>query len=528
MTPKIRKFPIGIQDFKDLRKSGYLYVDKTALIYKLATEGKPYFLSRPRRFGKSLLLSTIAYYFEGRKDLFEGLAIESLETEWTQHPVFYIDMNKESYTDFQSLLSGLDTNLRFLEETWGRNEDEKTPVARFEGLVRRAYEQTGNGVVVLFDEYDKPLIQTMNDPDNNERIRNGLKGFYGLMKSMDKYLSFVMYSGVTKFSKISIFSDMNQPDDISQLAEYAEICGISENELHENFEQDIVELANKNNSTYEGTLAELRRRYDGYHFAKNSAGMYNPFSLLKTLKYKEYGTYWYQTGTPTFLVKLIASGDMDISNFEDNISIEANKIDEYKVGEYSPVPILYQSGYLTIKDYDPDINSYTLGFPNEEVKYGFLSDLMPTYLPLKNQNPIDFSAAQFYKALRESRIDDFMRLLRARFAAIPYDLKGKSERSYQLGFYLIFTLMGQYCQTEVKSAKGRADAVVMTRDAIYVFEFKLQPGSTAEEALAQIDDRGYLIPYTADHRRLVKIGVEFSKKERGISRWLVIEESTTA
>ncbi|MDR3252423.1 MAG: AAA family ATPase, partial [Tannerella sp.] len=388
MTIKKRKFPIGIQDYKDLRTSGYLYVDKTAIIYKMVDEGKQYFLSRPRRFGKSLLLSTIAYYFEGCRDLFEGLAIEKLETEWTQHPVFYIDMNKESYTDFQSLLSGLDTNLRSLEETWGRNEDEKTPTARFEGLIRRAYQQTGKGVVVLFDEYDKPLIETMDNPETNERIRKELKGFYGLMKSMDKYLRFVTYSGVTKFSKISIFSDLNQPKDISQLRDYAEICGISESEVINNFEPDIRALAKETNASYEETLAELRRRYDGYHFAKNSAGMYNPFSLLNTLDDRDYGTYWYKTGTPTYLVKLIASGEMDISNFEDNISIEANRIDEYKVGEYSPVPILYQSGYLTIKGYERDINSYILGFPNEEVKYSFLNDLMPTYLPLKNQNPL--------------------------------------------------------------------------------------------------------------------------------------------
>ncbi|MDR3252004.1 MAG: ATP-binding protein [Tannerella sp.] len=521
MTPKTRKFPIGMQDYKDLRTSGYLYVDKTALIYKLATEGKQYFLSRPRRFGKSLLLSTIAYYFEGCKDLFEGLAIEKLETEWAQHPVFYIDMNKESYTDFQSLLSGLGTNLRGLESVWGSNPEEDTPTARFEGLIRRAYEQTGKGVVVLFDEYDKPLIETMDKPETNERIRQELKGFYGLMKSMDKYLRFVMYSGVTKFSKISIFSDLNQPKDISQSSVYAEICGITEKEMIDNFESDIRELADATNKSYEETLSELRRRYDGYHFAKNSAGLYNPFSLLNTLDDKEFGTYWYKTGTPTFLVKLIASGEMDISNFEDKVSIEANRIDEFKVGEYSPVPILYQSGYLTIKNYIPEDNIYVLGFPNEEVKYSFLDDLTPTFLPLKNQNPIDFSAYKFAVAIRAGDIDAFMGLLRARFAAIPYDLKGKSERSYQLGFYLIFTLMGQYCQTEVKSAKGRADAVVMTKDAIYVFEFKLQPGSTAEEALAQIDDRGYLIPYTADHRRLVKVGVEFSKKERGISRWLL-------
>ncbi|MDR3268113.1 MAG: AAA family ATPase, partial [Tannerella sp.] len=466
MTTKIRKFPIGVQDYKSLREEGFFYVDKTLLIYKLAAEGRQYFLSRPRRFGKSLLLSTIKYYFQGRKDLFEGLAIEKLETDWAQHPVFHIDMNMNAYTDFASLLTGLDTNLRRLEEKWGSDEREKVPSARLEGLLRRAYEKTGKGVVVLFDEYDKPLLETMDNPAVNEEIRKELKGFYGLMKTLDEHLRFVIYTGVTKFSKISIFSDLNQPKDISQSNVYAEICGITEKEMIDNFEPDIRELAGEADTSYEETLAELRRRYDGYHFAKNSAGLYNPYSLLCTLDDKDFGTYWYKTGTPTYLVKLIASGDMDISNFEDNISIEANRIDEYKVGEYSPVPILYQSGYLTIKGYERDINSYILGFPNEEVKYSFLNDLMPTYLPLKNQNPLDFSAAQFYKSLRESRIDDFMRLLRARFAAIPYDLKGKSERSYQLGFYLIFTLMGQYCQTEVKSAKGRADAVVMTRDAI--------------------------------------------------------------
>ncbi|MDR0547601.1 MAG: ATP-binding protein [Dysgonamonadaceae bacterium] len=523
MQPENRRFPIGQQDFKYLRVNQFLYVDKTQFIYNLANGGKQFFLSRPRRFGKSLLLSTIRYYFEGKKELFKELAVERLETEWAEYPVFLIDMNMTAYTDLQSLHTGLDMNLRRLEETWGKNPDEKAPSARLEGLIRRAYEKTGKGVVILFDEYDKPLLGTMDSLDANDAIRTELKGFYGLMKTMDEYLRFVLYSGVTKFSKISIFSDLNQPDDISGLDAYSEICGITEKELLENFEIEIHKLAANNEETYETALSELKRRYDGYHFTKNSAGLYNPFSLLNVLKNSEYGNYWYKTGTPTFLVKMIADGELDIRNFENNIPVEVNKLDEYKVGLNSPVPILYQSGYLTIKGYDKTFNSYILGFPNEEVKYGFLDDLLPTFLPIPHLNQLDFTAMRFAKAIRENRIDDFMEMLRARFASIPYDLKDRTERSYQMGFWLIFELMGQYCQTEVKSVKGRADAVVKTQDTVYVFEFKMQKNGTAEDALAQIDDKGYLIPYTADGRKLVKIGVEFSEEEKTLSRWLVKE-----
>jgi len=314
---------------------------------------------------------------------------------------------------------------------------------------------------------------------------------------------------------------MNQPRDISLATEYAEICGFSEKELLENFVPDIQALADSNKMTYETAVAELKRHYDGYHFAKNSAGMYNPFSLLNCFIDREFNNYWYKTGTPTYLVKMIAAGDIDIREFENETTIDVNQIDEYKINTNSPVPILYQSGYLTIKDYISDENSFVLGFPNEEVKYGFLNDLYPTMIPAQNLNLIDFSASKFYKALKENRVDDFMNMLKARFAAIPYDLLDKTERGYQMAFWLIFELMGQYCKTEIKSVKGRADAVVIIRDSVFVFEFKMGKNGTAEDALKQINDKGYLIPYSADGKNLYKIGVEFSEEERGISRWLV-------
>jgi len=521
MQPAIRKYPIGQQDFRYLRQNGFLYVDKSQFIYNLASEGKQYFLSRPRRFGKSLLISAIKYYFQGKKELFSGLVLEKLEKEWTEHPVFHFDLGVTAYTDLASLHTGLDINLRRIEDMWGKNETEKTLTTRLSGLLQRAYEKTGKTVVVLFDEYDKPLLGTMDNLDANDAIRTELKGFYGQMKAMDEYLRFVLYTGVTKFSKISVFSDLNQPRDISQANEYAEICGISEKELFENFVPDIQRLADSNRMTYEEAVAKLKRHYDGYHFSKNSAGMYNPFSLLNCFIDKEFNNYWYKTGTPTFLVKMIAAGDIDIREFEDETTIDVNQIDEYKINSNSPVPILYQSGYLTIKDYIGDENSYVLGFPNEEVKFGFLNDLLPSLLPIENLNPIDFSAVKFYKALKERRVDDFMNMLRARFASIPYDLLDKTERSYQMGFWLIFELLGQYCKTEVKSVKGRADAVAITKDTVYVFEFKMQKNGTAEEALAQIDGKGYLIPYSADGRKLVKVGVEFSETEKMLSRWVV-------
>jgi hypothetical protein len=513
-----RKLPIGIQDFEKLRTNGYLYVDKTAHIYRLANEGKPYFLGRPRRFGKSLLLSTLKMYFLGKKELFEGLDIAGLEKDWTEYPVFHIDLNISNYSDLATLQSALNTTLVVLEQQWGKGDSENLLSTRFMGLIRRAYEKTGKRVVVLVDEYDKPLTDTL--PEIHEAIRETLSGFYGILKSADSYLRFVMLTGVTKFSKINVFSQLNQLMDISMSEDYASICGISESELTGNFEPEIRALSKKRQLSYDETLAELKKRYDGYHFCEYSEGMYNPFSLLNSMQQQAFRNYWFATGTPTFLVKMLKQADFDIRKLENDVTIPANSITDYRVGAINPVPILYQSGYLTIKDYEQSFDTYILGFPNEEVKYGFLNELMPAYAPWTNSD-MDFSADKFVKDLLAGKVDAFMTRLRAFFADIPYELNNKNEKHYQTIFYLLFKLMGQFVQVEVSSAIGRADAVVALPDTIYVFEFKLSENESAEDALKQIDEKAYLIPYSASERKVVKIGAEFNAAERTLSRWVV-------
>jgi hypothetical protein len=522
--------PIGIQDFEDLRTSGYVYVDKTAYIYRLVNEGKPYFLGRPRRFGKSLLLSTIKAYFLGKRELFEGsagqppLAIAELETDWLEYPVFHIDLNVASYTDLASLRVGLDANLRFIEEKWGRDPAETTPSTRFLGLIRRACEKTGRKVAVLVDEYDRPLLQTMEAGRDQEDIRLELKGFYGVLKTADPWLRFVLLTGVTKFSQVSVFSDLNQLRDISMQRPYAEICGISERELVENFEPELRALADNNGMTYNEALAEMRKRYNGYHFSAGAEGVYNPFSVLNTLVNLNFAYYWFQTGTPTYLIKQLQRTDFDLREFAKGITIPAPSMNDYRMNGGSPVPILYQSGYLTIADYNRQFDSYTVGFPNEEVEYGFLNSLLPYYMP-RTPDSQGFFVGNFVKDLQNGNVDGFMKRLRAFFADIPYELNDKTERHYQTLFYLVFRLMGQYAQVEQRSAAGRCDAVVSTGDTVYVFEFKLAregPEEGVDVALRQIEEKGYLIPWTAGGKKLVKVGAVFDPAARTLGSWKAV------
>jgi len=515
-----RKLPVGIQSFEDLRTNGYLYVDKTAYIYRLVTTGKPYFLGRPRRFGKSLLISALKAYFLGKKELFEGLVIAGLEKEWIEYPVFHLDMNVESYLNLGSLYSALNANLKVLEAKWGKDDIEESPAVRFMSLIRRAYEQTGRKVVVLVDEYDKPLLGAMDDMNVDNEIRKVLKGFYGILKSADEYLRFVFLTGVTKFSKVSVFSDLNHLKDISLDKNYAGICGISETELKDFFEPEINTLADELGKTYNETLCELEKRYDGYHFAENTEGMYNPFSLLRTFAAGRLRDYWFETGTPTFLVRMIKNLNFDVKSLEREVFIPSRSISEYRIDSGDPVPLLYQSGYLTIKDYDERFDEYILGFPNDEVKYGFLNELLPVYLQ-KTNNLSEFYVGHFIRDLQAGNVEKFMTRLKAFFAGITYDLHNKTEKDYQTIFYLLFTLMGQFVEAEPRCAAGRADAIVVTDDTVYAFEFKLTGNGTAEDAIQQIDDKGYLIPFTAGNKKMVKIGVEFSAKERTLSRWII-------
>ncbi|MDL2212476.1 ATP-binding protein [Bacteroides sp. OttesenSCG-928-E20] len=518
MSTLSRNLPIGIQTFEKIREEGYLYVDKTALVHRLASTHTPYFLSRPRRFGKSLLLSTFHSFFEGRKDLFEGLAIAQLETEWKKYPVLHLDLNAEKYDSIERLTAILNRHLGLWEDTWGKEEREITLSDRFTGVIRRAYEQTGMEVVVLVDEYDKPLLQNLLNEPLLDEYRGTLKAFYGVLKSADRYLRFVFLTGVTKFAQVSVFSDLNQLSDISMIPEFATLCGITREELIEVFTPELERLGKNNELTFEETVEKMTAQYDGYHFRENTPGMFNPFSVLNTLRYLLFDHYWFQTGTPTYLASLLEKSDYDLRLLIEGVEIGITGFSEYRAETRNPIPMIYQSGYLTIKDYDKELKLYTLGFPNDEVRYGFLNFLTPYYTRVTDDETT-FHIAHFVRELRSGDVPAFMKRMKAFFAGITYELSDDSERHYQVIFYIVFKLLGEFVQAEVRSATGRADAVVYTRDQIYVFEFKLN--GTAEEAIRQIDEKGYLIPYTADGRKLVKVGVEFSKSERNISRFLV-------
>ena len=359
-------YPIGIQNFEKIRKDGYLYIDKTALIYQLVKTGSYYFLSRPRRFGKSLLLSTLEAYFQGKKELFEGLAMEKLEKEWTKHPILHFDLNISHYDAPDSLYKILNDTLSRYEEEYGTRPTEETLPLRFAGIIDRAYRKTGQRAVILIDEYDKPLLQNLHDEETQNRFRNMLKPFYGVLKTMDRAIRFALLTGVTKFGKVSVFSDLNNLDDISMREPYAAICGITETELRTHFDEDIHTLASALERTYEEARSLLRKRYDGYHFVAGGPGIYNPFSLLNTFKYMRLSDYWFETGTPTYLMELLKRTNYDLYDMA-NTETDADVLNSIDSASNNPIPVIYQSGYLTIKDYEPEFKIYRLGFPNQEV-----------------------------------------------------------------------------------------------------------------------------------------------------------------
>jgi hypothetical protein len=518
MAANLRKLPLGIQDFEKLRTSGCLYVDKTKYVYELVTKGFQLFLGRPRRFGKSLLLSTLKAYFLGKKELFEELAIAELEQEWLEYPVIYLDFNRDFYSNISSFDAVMNYMLSLYEAVYGKNPEEKTYPLRFEGIIHRAFEKTGRKVVVLVDEYDKPLLGTMDDLNANDDIRKALKGFYGVLKANDACLRFVFLTGVTKFSKVSIFSDLNHLTDISLDKKFAGICGISEKELIENLEPEIQNLAQETGKTYDVTLAKMKKRYDGYHFAKECVGIYNPYSVLHTLNKCDFGDYWFETGTPTFLVKMIRNMDLDIRKFTDDTTIQSRSLMDYRVEWNDPIPILYQSGYLTIKGYDEQFDEYVLGYPNEEVKYGFLNELLPAYGP----NPglrSDFDSAKFTRDLLQGNVEQFMLRLHSYLSSIQFDLENKTEKHFQTIFYLLFSMMGQFVKTEEHSSAGSSDAVVITPDYVYIFEFKITGNGTADEALKQIEEKNYAGVYKIGNRKIVKIGAVIDLTKRIIGEW---------
>lgn len=516
---QMRKLPIGIQTFEKLREGAFLYVDKTAMIYRLVRTSTPYFLSRPRRFGKSLLISTFEAYFQGRKDLFEGLAIEKLETEWIEYPVLHLDLNAKKYETPDDLNAMLNQYLEKWEQIYGCEKQNRSSEERFAYMIEQAYLQTGKQVVVLIDEYDKPLLQTLLNEELLDEYRRMLKAFYGVLKSSDRYLRFVFLTGVTKFAQVSVFSDLNQLNDISMDYAYNALCGITKEELASNFVPEIKNLSEFLGLTFEETVGRLEKQYDGYHFCEDTTvGLFNPFSVLNALQKLKLGNYWFQTGTPTYLVDLLKQSDYDLRLLVNGIETTNSAFSEYRAEVNNPLPMIYQSGYLTIKHYDKEVELYTLKFPNDEVRYGFLNFLVPYYTHVSDDET-GFHIAKFTRELRAGDVDAFMERLKVFFAGIPYELSDDTERHYQAIFYVVFALMGQFVETEIRSARGRADAVVKTREYIFVFEFKLN--GSAEEALKQIDEKGYLIPYKLDGRNLVKVGVNFSKETRNIERYII-------
>ena len=512
-----RIYPIGIQNFEKIRKDGYLYVDKTALIYQLVTTGSYYFLSRPRRFGKSLLISTLEAYFQGKKELFKGLAMEQLEKKWTVHPVLRLDLNIEKYDTAESLEKILDDHLRIWENEYEVNVTSDSLSLRFANVIRNACKKRGQRVVVLVDEYDKPLLQSIGNKEVQTELRNTLKPFYGVLKTMDGCIRLALLTGVTKFGKVSVFSDLNNLMDISMDKRYTEICGISEQELHTCLKKDTEALAISKQTTVEDITEKLRIRYDGYHFAPDTGGMYNPFSVLNTFARMEFGSYWFETGTPTYLVELLRNNDYRLDEVNGTVvGIEA--LSGVDAADTDPIPVIFQSGYLTIKDYNSRFNTYTLGYPNKEVEEGFVNFLVPFYTPIRETRGA-FEVQRFVQEVESGDIDGFFTRLRSFFSDTTYELVRQQELHYSNVLYIVFRLMGFYTQVEYHTSNGRIDLVLQTPDYIYVMEFKLH--GTAEEALQQINEKGYALPFEKDPRTLYKIGVSFSPETRNIDKWVV-------
>lgn len=512
------KYPIGIQEFEKLRSEGFLYVDKTALIKQMVQEGCYYFLSRPRRFGKSLLLSTIHAYFEGKRELFHGLAIDTDDVSWKAHPVLHLDLNSQKYDKKERLNYVLSEFLSVEEHKYGIIAEGDNYGPRFCNVIRKAYEQTGKRVVILIDEYDKPMLQSIGNEELQDEYRNTLKAFYGALKSMDGCIQFALLTGVTKFGKVSVFSDLNHLTDISMDARYYDICGITDNELHAYFKEGITELATANNLTENECYAQLKERYDGYHFTENVPGIYNPFSLLQALSKQQFGSYWFETGTPTYLVTLLQLHDYNLESMS-NIEVKSRVLNSTDSESTNPIPVIYQSGYLTIRDYDKEFGLYKLGFPNKEVEEGFLDFLLPFYTKFDEVDS-SFEITQFVKDVRAGRTEQFIKRLKSFFADTPYELVKDLENHYQNVLFIISRLMGFYTKAEYHTSEGRIDMVIQTNDYCYILEFKLD--GTAEEALQQIKDTHYSLPFELNGQKIIRIGMNFSSKTRNIDG-IVIE-----
>lgn len=511
-------YPIGIQSFSEIIENDYLYVDKTALIHKLLSTGKYYFLSRPRRFGKSLLLSTIEAYFLGRRELFCGLAIDSLADRWEEHPVLHLDLNNREYLSLQDLTDMLNAKLEEWESVYGDEKRDRALEERFAYVIRRAFELTGRQVVVLVDEYDKPMLNAIDDEPLAEAYRSKLKAFYSNLKTLDRYVRFAMLTGVARFSKVSIFSDLNNLRDISFSRDYAAICGISDEELDANFGEGIRELAGQNGMDTVEVRDMLRRNYDGYHFAAGAPGIYNPFSLMNVFAERSFGNYWFATGTPTYLVNLIRRKNWSLAKVAD-YHIDRSILEQSGVADGNPITTFYQSGYLTIKTYDEEFREYVLDYPNEEVKEGFMKFLLPYYFD-ETESDSAFAIRNFIIDVRGGDVESFMKRLSAMLAKVPYSADHAAREShFQNAIYLIFTLLGFYVKVEERLSNGRIDLVVETAGLVYVFEFKID--KSARAALEQIKAKDYTAPFLASGKEVVLIGANFDTGTRRLNEYAV-------
>ena len=515
-------YPIGIQNFEDIRRNDYVYIDKTRHIHQLISTGKYYFLSRPRRFGKSLLVSTLEAYFKGKTELFKGLAIENLEKEWIEHPVLHLDLGGISYDSKEVLDKVINDNLSRWEAEFDEPPTSDVPGLRFRKVIEAAFRKTGQKVVILIDEYDKPIVDNIGKSELLESYKYTLQGFYSVMKVMDGHIRFGFLTGVSKIGKISVFSGLNNLKDISATNEYTDICGISEAELHNYFDKSVEQLGQANGLSKEECYLKLKDMYDGYHFTHNSVGVYNPFSLLNAFSDKEFREYWFATGTPTLLINVLKYTSFDVTTLSDNVVISATTMDGMNDFVNRPVPLFFQTGYLTIKEYDREYREYRLGFPNDEVKNGFLNFIYSYYVPV---NPAEgnTTTGKLARALKAGEPERFMTILESLFANTTYQIQGDSEKNFQYAMYIIMELLGEYVQAERSTSNGRIDLLLQTKDYIYIVEIKVD--SSADVALQQIEEKGYAKPFVNDTRKIFRIGVSFSTANRRIEEWKVVDNN---
>ena len=515
----LQRYPIGIQTFSEIREGNYLYIDKTEYVYRMTHSASSYmFLSRPRRFGKSLLTSTLHSYFSGRKELFHGLAMEKLEKEWTEYPVLHFDMSTAKHANSEQLLQELNLKLYGYEQIYGRLEEEVNPNQRLMGLIKRAYEQTGKKVVVLIDEYDAPLLDVVHERENLDVLRNIMRNFYSPLKACDPYLRYVFLTGITKFSQLSIFSELNNIKNISMDEPYAAICGISEDEIRLQMKDDLGGLAKKLEITPEEALMKLKENYDGYHFTSPSPDIYNPFSLLNAFADGKFGSYWFGSGTPTYLVKMLDKFGVKPSEIGRR-QLKSSVFDAPTETMTDAVPLLYQSGYITIKDYNKMLDLYTLDIPNKEVRLGLMESLLPYYVNNKTPEATTMVAYLFYD-IQNGDMDAALHRLQEFLSTIPYCDNTRFEGHYQQVFYIIFSLLGYYVDVEVRTPRGRVDIVLRTKTTLYVMELKLD--KSAGEAMEQIDLKNYPERFALCGLPVVKVAVSFDSERCTIGDWEII------